>query len=528
MEQSNDQEQTGSSSNNSNLEPTSFEIQETLKQNIYDISEDLKTEPPKTENVSEQQTQPLSTDNEDQNLPVKNFDQQMKYSFPIEEIKPDSIELLSMPTSSLGNITKVIENINKNLDKSKEDWLNTVVAGAQYATFQDGLLETTRDKLASFSQLIESSAGQLGIVNPKFKTKQNTSYTGEAALMRVRASLGMSAAITVPLWHSGFWVTIKTPRDGAILDLYRRLSSDKVTLGRATYGLLLSNSTVYTIKTITDFIFENIYSTSLAIKDINELRSHIKVQDIPIILWGLACSIWHKGFQYNRACIADPDVCTHIMTELIDLKKIHWTNKKALSEKQIAHMTKREQGSMSLQDIQNYQFDFPNHGNKLIKLTEDLSLMIKTPTLEEHITSGDQWISSIEERFPEALIMKQDEREVFLFNQAKASSTRQYSHFIKEVIINDDKNSDRDFIDQVLEEISCDDYQRDLLIRECGKYIDETTMSLIAIPTYKCPNCNEEQSPNKDIGMFSGLIPLDVTNVFFILLVQKIQLIETR
>ena len=498
-----------------NIEPTSFELEETLSQ-VNNQDKEKVLDSTTNDNVN----------HEDKTNDI-NFEVKMNYTTSVENKKTD-VELLSMPTSSLDDITNVINGLNSNLDKSKEEWLNVVVAGAQYATFDDGLLETTRDKLASFTQLIDSTAGQLGIVNPKFKTKQNTTYTGEAALMRVRSSLGMGTAISIPLWHSGFWITIKTPRDGAILDLYRRLSSDKVKLGRASYGLLLSNTTVYTTKTITDFIFENIYSTSLAIKDVSELRSHIKIQDIPVLIWGLACAIWHKGFHYNRACISDPNVCTHVISELIDLKKIHWTNKKVLSEKQIAHMTKREQGTMSLQDIENYQFDFPNQGNKLITLNEDIKLMIRTPSLEDHIKSGDEWISSIEERFPEALILKQDERDDFLFNQAKASSIRQYSHFIKEVILKEDKYTEQDFINDVLDDISGDDYQRDLIIRECTKYIDETTMSLIAIPTYKCPNCGEEQSPNKDINMFSSLIPLDAMNVFFILLVQKIQLIETR
>ena len=56
------------------------------------------------------------------------------------------------------------------------------------------------------------------------------------------------------------------------------------------------------------------------------------------------------------------------------------------------------------------------------------------------------------------------------------------------------------------------------------KFINEATISQIAIPSYKCPACQTDQN-NPEEAKHPHLIPLDIGTVFFILLGQRTTLL---
>ena len=45
-------------------------------------------------------------------------------------------------------------------------------------------------------------------------------------------------------------------------------------------------------------------------------------------------------------------------------------------------------------------------------------------------------------------------------------------------------------------------------------YISETAIAVVATPSYTCPKCKEEQSPDENSD-FKNLIPLNMVETFF-------------
>jgi hypothetical protein len=122
------------------------------------------------------------------------------------------------------------------------------------------------------------------------------------------------------------------------------------------------------------------YESSLAIKEGDNIRNYIKTPDLPILLWGLACSIYSNGFQYTRACISDPEKCNHILKEKLDLSKLLWTDSSALTAHQVNHMTKRQRGSMETDSLNAIQMNL--FVDKKIRLISRMMLVLQLRFLQ--------------------------------------------------------------------------------------------------------------------------------------------------
>jgi hypothetical protein len=462
-----------------------------------------------------------------------NFEVTQEYSSnKPEPIKGESeVERTSMPSSTIEDVRLMLAKHKESKiaeGEGGEKWFNTLQAGSENTPLADMLSKTTSRIPAKFKQKISINGKDLNGGTPKLGSKEGVKYTGEAARLRIRQALGMGTAMTAPLWHSGFWVTLKTPSEASLLELYRQINNYKISLGRSTYGLQFSNSTTYTSKALMEFIVDHIYNTTLKLDDNNDLAKHVDVRDLPILIWAIACATWPRGFNYDRACATDPTICRHVTEEKLDLRKLQWTDSLSLTDRQVTHMLNRTLNSVTVEQLDIYKSDFIRGKDTRVKISENGYVTLKTPTIQEHLDAGVKWVDGIENRYAKIMTESEGDREKGLFNQAKATLMRQYSHFVKSIEVNEEEYKDRELIDEVLDDLSSEDGFRDKFIESCGKFIDESVISLIAIPTYKCASCGEEQSPNKSKGLFSSLIAIDVANTFFTLLVQRLMKIQNR
>lgn len=126
------------------------------------------------------------------------------------------------------------------------------------------------------------------------------------------------------------------------------------------------------------------------------------------------------------------------------------------------------------------------------------------------------------------MIQDEKSRDEYLIRQAKTTIMRQYAHFVKSVTYMDNEYTDRNDIEEIIGDISGNDGLRKVFQDEVKKFIDDSTVALIAIPTYKCPGCGKEQRAEKEGEFLQGLIPLEVMSNFFTLVVQKIRRINQR
>jgi hypothetical protein len=309
------------------------------------------------------------------------------------------------------------------------------------------------------------------------------------------------------------------------------INAEKLSLGRTTYGLIFSNNSSYTTRLLLDFAIEHIHDTSLDLPDGQDMRALITVHDLPILFWALACAHWPNGFQYSRPCISDPTKCMHVTNAKLALNRLQFTDRNSLTKTQRQHMTNAAPRSMSIDSIKRYKEEFLRGVDRQVEIKAgagSVRLILKNPTAAQHVQAGFDWINSIEEAYPASLAMSDKERDSYLYNQGRATVMRQYSHYVNKIIVDGADYDDADTINGILGDLSADDQTRRDFMKEVAKYIDDSVVSMIAIPTYTCPSCGGAQNVGRETTKHPDYIPLDVSAVFFSLVAQRVGRIEAR
>lgn len=446
----------------------------------------------------------------------------------------DTADTLPLPSDFNNKVKESIKdtpNLKLNDTEKTRIWAQLLRDGMDVATFEAMFKKTLENPDALFEQEVPASEGTLAASYPKFKAVDNQSLKGERAVMRLMAHQGLGAIFRVPLWHTGIWLTFKAPSEGALLELHRQISSDKITLGRSSYGLAFANTSSYMTDRLVNFALEHMYQSSLnTTKDLKEV---ISSHDIPTIVWGLACSIWSNGFQYQRACSNDPEKCQHVVQEKLNLTKLLWTNTKGLSKWQVAHMSSVRNNSMSEDSVLKYKQEMLNAQNRAITLKSNtdkpIKLVLKVPTINEYVDSGNRWIGDIVDVVTKALgtNASNNERDNYILDRGRATTMRQYTHWVHSMEFDSNLIEDNETLEQVLDLLSSDDDVRNEFMTEVDTYINDSAISVIGVPAFECPKCGMEQTGDEKSN-FKNIIPIDVYQSFFILLVQKLQKIRMR
>lgn len=439
-------------------------------------------------------------------------------------------ETLALPTSNLDTVKNVLNDApNVRLDDNKQgrEWSEALNDSLDALYLRDSFDKTVNRNDSEFVQAIDSEKMPLCAGIPNLRYNVGEKVAGERAVLRIRSLVGLGTILQIPLWHSGFWVTIKAPSEGALLELQRRLIEEKINLGRNTHGLAFANTSVYVAGWLMDFVIQHIYDTTIKATDI-DLRKMIKALDIPSIVWGLACSIWPNGFQYTRACSVDPEKCNHVVKEKINLGKLLWVDRKALTAWQISHMTNRGGSTMSIESIERYCSEFTIGRGRTIKVNENVSINLKVPNIDEYINSGYKWVNNIVNMIDGSLTEQPTDaaRNHYINELGKSTNMRQYVHWIESIDAAGNIVDDVETIEQIVDTFSSIDEVRIEYFNDILKFIDDSTMAVIAIPTYTCPSCQEEQPAT--LPRFTHLLNIDVISCFFILLVQKLRKIHSR
>lgn len=447
-------------------------------------------------------------------------------------------DTLSLPSDLDSAVSKTMQDIPEiNLTDSPDarQWAGVLSDGMNMSTFNETYVPTLEEKGRDFKQGLDFGGKRFSAARPRFKNTESEKLTGERAVLRMMTHLGTGSLFQVPLWHSGFWLTIKAPVDSEIVELNRLMTADKIEMGRQTYGLAFSNQSSYTTDRLVQFVLDHIYDSTLKRDQIPQdggYKSIIAAQDYPSLLWSIVCSRYPDGFQYSRSCVSNPDKCNHVVNELINVHKLQWVDNASLTAWQQAHMSNRQSSKMDLASVKRYQEELTRTQNKTIKFKEgtesEFSMTLRSPTISEYVQSGHRWISDIVALVERTVGMeaREVERESFITKHCQATAMRQYQHWVKEIEHGDNSYDDQETIEKLLDSLSTDDEVREAFIQEVIDYINQSTISVIGIPVFDCPKCGgtqEEKSSPKN-----ALIPLDVNQVFFGLVSQQLAKIESR
>lgn len=485
-------------------------------------------------------------------LPKQNVEVHGNWSKPLAGDKIDSTkEQMAMPSDFYDRVQYLINlledresRLTKTVSTGNRQWIEDLVEGFSRTALDNGLIESTTREHAHFTNRPDDSQNGLRPGYPNIPKGATKPQGNEAVrLMSKLMGRGPGMPFTFPLWHTGIWLTVEAPSEMRILELHRLLSASMRDLGNETYGYAFTNYRTFTTERIVDFVLDHLHSSSLAGNI--DLRTIISVHDIETLMYGIICAIYPNGFQYTRACSANPETCKVIHEELLNLQHLLVVDKNALTAGQKEHMRKMRRDSMSIDEVRQYQALHTVMRSKsvvLMKNNEDeavVEVTLRVPNIAEHVSAGTAWITEMSEIISVATedSLDEDSRRNYMINSSKATIMRQYTHMVDSLRLGDNTYynkgtgeegaEDRDTIMKTLSSLSSDDDVMRKFLEEVAKYNSSTALAVTGIPTFTCHLCKGENgSPLQ--GAFTNLIPIDMFQTFFGLLVQKVQRIRIR
>ena len=341
--------------------------------------------------------------------------------------------------------------------------------------------------------------------------------SGDSARLRLRAATGLGSIISIPLWHTGVWVKLKTPSASALAELERTIAQNKAAIGRSTTGVSFTNSAIYILEPLLNCIFRHVYgSTYVGDKELNQV---IKVTDIPQLVWGFACSIYPDGFPFAQPCVANPRECNHIDYTTLSVPKLSWLDNSAVSEYQSRTMIDRD-GEVSDETLVEYTRQHKAPQTRRVSINEDVTIHLAVPTIDRHIQSGNSWVDGVVEMTNKAFgqELRGRQRDTYIVEQSQITQLRRYTHWIDRIELSDGSEIvDRESIDESVSDLSSDPDIRDLITENVETLIKQCAISAIGIPRYECPACGGVAHEDDSIERLSEIIQLEVIEVFFTL-----------
>jgi len=384
---------------------------------------------------------------------------------------------------------------------------------------------------------LEVNGTKFGSNEVKFRERQNTSFDGEAAVLRTISHLGLGSTWNTGLYNTGIWITFKPPTEEDLVELYRQLTADQIEMGRMSYGLAYANTSSYHIERLCRFAQQHIYRINANPDEIGpaNILDHIKSQDITSLLWGLACTMFPKGFNYSRACMVDPEKCQHVTNEILNLRKLQLVNRAGLTDRQKAHMAEHRGGTkITVKDLQSYGSEMTRASFHRVVVNEgekdEITINLRSPSITEYIQTGHRWIDDMVNNVEQVLgsTGTVEEKNKLIDMKSRATIMRQYCHWVSSIELDTNQITDRASIEKVLNNISGDQNIRETFLTEVKKFIENSSVSVVGIPTYDCPKCGKPNEGNITFPYRTNMIPIDVIQLFFVLLTQKRRDLENR
>ena len=371
-------------------------------------------------------------------------------------------------------------------------------------------------------------------LNPTKKAK-----TGKAALIKLTKAAGLGSHIQIPLYHSGIWITIRPLKDLEIVNLALDLSNELSRISRSTLGTMQTLFNLPFINSAIKYLKDAIIATTLNLEEDEDIFDYININDIYVLLWGIAKSLYPKGHNIIVACknnaILDENTklpkCTYKEQLHVDLEKLLWIDRSKLTEDQIIHMAKRRPKSVTKEEVKEYTESLPTNEEINFVLTgnEDtnIEITLATPNVNKFIDLGDYIITELQEQFNEVIrksnINFKDEDKINAVKEKILTTVylKGYAHFVKTIKVEDAVLEDVAGVAEALEIINDSEELSNTFIDKLKSYLDRSLVTTIGIPNFTCPKCGGEQGEDK-------IIPLAVYEYYFLLVSSRYDVIMER
>lgn len=377
---------------------------------------------------------------------------------------------------------------------------------------------TLDDPEAEWGQGLEEDGKLIGARKPVLNQPTGRRVlTGQAARERAAQATGVGITTRVPLPHTGVHFRLLPRSTQDYIDLDYRIALDRIRTGRDTIGLMFQNSHIYHVKHVWDFILESTADINIQNFGDHDPGDFVRLTDLPILQWGMACTMFPNGYPLDLPCSSGLQICTHVEQVNLDLDKLLWVNGKSLSKSQRARLGNAGH-KCSLHDLEEYQNNFVSPFTRRVPISDNCELVLKVPTVNEYIKAGTEWIESLAQTafniFGEA--DDNDERvRGYIARAISNASLREYSHWISEIIYDKyDSVPEQKDIEENLRTLSATPDLVETALKVIQDFIEDCTVALIAIPNFSCPKCEQDYVTDEHTK-HPELIPLDMLKHFF-------------
>lgn len=457
----------------------------------------------------------------------------------VDELTPEEQkkikEVVMMPTANTEDIDKFGEDLNRfgsanirdNFTDRAKQRSRMVIEGEKYTIKDNVYIDNLNQNTDNLVNDINYGDRDLNLRHPSITHKGEA--TGNIAIAKINSLLNIGEVTQVPLWHSGFWVTFKSPTQKALINLDIALANSQITLGRETNSLIFSNYQVIFNRIIIEFILDHITAYTIKLPEDKQLEDYILVQDYYPLVLGLLSSMYPNGIFNTRGCINVAKVteegapmCDYIINSTLDPKKLLWVNRKALNKSMLEHMSNRRTTSMSPESVIEYQKSITQLLDKELELETENGIPVKivfsSPYLSEYIDKGELWVNEII-KDTEALFAEGDtpeKKNEKIMDMLSTKLLGVYNTYVKEIKIQDIVVKDQETIEETLATIGVEEKILESFFKAVAKYITESAIAIVAIPSYTCPKCGINHAEGKE-GPFKSFIPLNLVEHFFVL-----------
>lgn len=458
----------------------------------------------------------------------------------------EELEAVVLPASKKSLLTKLLAAIESMSGDTLKSTYTKRSLGATGVNIQNINLTNDNDVYSESLEVPEDWVNKVNYSDKELVMKRhavNTKgvLTGSSAVAKFASKLSIGEYTSIPLWHSGFWVTIRPPYDDDIVNLESALSGNEIRLGRDTSTLIYSNYSVVYNRILTDFIVNHITATSLDVPNDVNITDLISVQDFYPILLGLITSMNPRGYSFIKNCVNtvvldDNDVpkCDFSVTGTVNPMNMLRVDRKSLNTNMLEQMSKRRPNTLTVDEVKEYQLSISSMSDKTYEITTGNNSIVKmtlsAPTLSEYIDNGEAWINDIVDR-TEKLFTEADSDER---KNEKVKDTLNsiilgvYNIFVKKIETDDgDYVEEKELVDDVLNMLSSENTILKQFIDIVKKYIDSSAIAIVATNAYTCPKCEEEQDTSS-IEAFKEFIPINALEHFFVISTLRLEKVRNR
>lgn len=437
--------------------------------------------------------------------------------------------LPSMDRAEMNSVLEAVKSV-KFKDPSVVKWAEHLGDSHSFHVRGDRFSRTLNREGADFVQVPIYEGLKLDIASPPAPDVRGVTLRGEEALVANARIMGNYGRLQIPCWNSGVWLAVRVAGTDELHELDGILANRTYDFGYMSNGLVYSHTSAISNSILVNWILDRVVGSNLKDSSKANLLKAIRLADLYPLVARYAAAVFPTGFPYGRPCPTGPIKCTHIEKEILRLSKIVVTDMGALKPEQLKHMSTRTLVSKyTLDDLQKYRDHFTIYGDRQVPVkksesgVELISVVLTSPSLEEYIIAGEEWVNGIIARATQLLAEASTQQQTAYINEQWMLSTmRQYSSWVARVVYPQSENvvEDRDAIEKVLHDLSKDTDVATTFIAEVGNYIDDSTVSVVVIPRGKCSACGAMHG-DKDGHPY--VIPIDPCHAFFTLRDLKIQ-----